>query len=145
MENRWRDTEGTAFEGPLGRCVYGSRLLGANPHLVLHGGGNTSIKSPFGDITGRSIEALYVKGSGWDLATIEVPGFTALPLDRLHELLALERLSDPDMMRELSAARLDPAAPQPSVRDPSPCLHSVPGGPAQSRRRDSHPHQSCGW
>lgn len=115
MENRWRDAEAGEFEGPLGGCVYGSRLLGANPHLVLHGGGNTSIKAPFEDITGRSINALYVKGSGWDLATIEAPGFTPLPLDRLHELLALERLSDPDMMRELSAARLDPAAPQPSV------------------------------
>lgn len=115
MENRWRDNEAAAFGGPLGGCVYGSRLLGADPYLVLHGGGNTSIKAPFEDITGRSIDALYVKGSGWDLATIEAPGFTPLPLDRLHDLLALERLSDPDMMRELSAARLDPDAPQPSV------------------------------
>lgn len=95
--------------------MYGSRLLGINPRLVLHGGGNTSVKAPFEDITGRTVDALYVKGSGWDLATIEAPGFTPLPLDRLHDLLALERLSDPDMMRELSAARLDPAAPQPSV------------------------------
>ena len=115
MENRWRDTEAAAFEGPLGECVYGSRLLGADPFLVLHGGGNTSVKGPFKDITGRTVDALYVKGSGWDLATIEAPGFTPLPLDRLQDLLALERLSDPDMMRELSAARLDPAAPQPSV------------------------------
>ena len=115
MDGKWRDSEAAAFEGPLGRCVYGSRLLGADPSLVLHGGGNTSIKAPFEDITGRSIDALYIKGSGWDLATIEAPGFTPLPLARLHDLLALERLSDPDMMRELSAARLDPAAPQPSV------------------------------
>ena len=115
MENRWRDSEASAFGGSLGECVYGSRLLGADPFLVLHGGGNTSVKAPFQDITGRTVDALYVKGSGWDLATIEVPGFTPLPLDRLHELLALERLCDPDMMRELSAARLDPAAPQPSV------------------------------
>ena len=115
MEHRWRDAEAAAFEGPLGGCVYGSRLLGADPYMVLHGGGNTSVKGPFEDITGRTIDALYVKGSGWDLATIEAPGFTPLPLDRLHDLLALERLSDPDMMRELSAARLDPAAPQPSV------------------------------
>lgn len=115
MENRWRDAEAAAFGGPLGGCVYGSRLLGSDPYLVLHGGGNTSVKAPFEDITGRTIDALYVKGSGWDLGAIEAPGFTPLPLDRLHDLLALERLSDPDMMRELSAARLDPAAPQPSV------------------------------
>ena len=115
MENRWRDAEAAAFEGSLGECVYGSRLLGADPFLVLHGGGNTSVKVPFEDITGRTVDALHVKGSGWDLATIEAAGFTPLPLDRLHDLLALEKLSDPDMMRELSAARLDPAAPQPSV------------------------------
>lgn len=115
MQNRWRDAEGALFGGPLGECVYGSRLLGADPYLVLHGGGNTSVKASFADITGRTIDALYVKGSGWDLATIEAPGFTPLPLDRLEELLTLERLSDPDMMRELSAARLDSAAPQPSV------------------------------
>lgn len=115
MEDRWDDAEAAAFEGSLGECVYGSRLLGSDPFLVLHGGGNTSVKAPFRDITGRTIDALYVKGSGWDLATIEAPGFTPLPIDRLHDLLALDRLSDPDMMRELSAARLDPAAPQPSV------------------------------
>jgi len=97
------------------QCVAGSRLLGADPSLVLHGGGNTSVKAPWRDITGETIDALYVKGSGWDLATIERAGFAPLPLARLHALLGLERLSDPDMMRELSAARLDPAAPQPSV------------------------------
>ena len=115
MEDRWDDVEAAAFEGPLGECVYGSRLLGSDPFLVLHGGGNTSVKAPFHDITGRTVDALYVKGSGWDLATIEAPGFTPLPIDRLHDLLSLDRLSDPDMVRELSAARLDPAAPQPSV------------------------------
>ena len=115
MENRWSVKEAVAFDGPLGECVYGSRLLGADPYLVLHGGGNTSVKGPFRDITGRTVEALYVKGSGWDLATIEAPGFTPLPLERLQDLLALDELSDPDMMRELAAARLDPAAPQPSV------------------------------
>ncbi|MDE0375115.1 MAG: bifunctional aldolase/short-chain dehydrogenase [bacterium] len=115
MDDRWDDAEAAAFEGPLGECVYGSRLLGSDPFLVLHGGGNTSVKAPFHDITGRTIDALYVKGSGWDLATIEAPGFTPLPVDRLQDLLSLDWLSDPDMMRELSAARLDPAAPQPSV------------------------------
>ena len=92
-----------------------SRLLGTDPTLVLHGGGNTSVKAPWVDITGKEIEALYVKGSGWDLATIERQGFTPLRLGRLIELLELDNLSDQQMVRELSAARLDPDAPQPSV------------------------------
>jgi len=92
-----------------------SRLLGTDPNLVLHGGGNTSVKAPWVDITSKEIEALYVKGSGWDLATIERQGFTPLRLGRLIELLELDNLSDQQMVRELSAARLDPDAPQPSV------------------------------
>ena len=99
----------------LDELVEASRAIGSHPSLVLHGGGNTSVKADWVDITGRIVDALYVKGSGWDLGTIERPGFTPLPLTRLHELLELETLSDPDMMRELSAARLDPSAPQPSV------------------------------
>ena len=92
-----------------------SRLLGSDPSLVLHGGGNTSVKAPWVDITGELVDAIYVKGSGWDLASIERAGFAPMPLARLRALLQLERLSDPDMVRELSAARLDPNAPQPSV------------------------------
>ena len=99
----------------IDECVRGSRLLGADKSLVLHGGGNTSIKATWIDITGETIDALYVKGSGWDLATIERAGFTALPMKRLLALGELTALSDTDMMRELSAARLDPNAPQPSV------------------------------
>lgn len=113
MQNQWDDT--LTFSGPVEECVYGSRLIGSDPDLVLHGGGNTSVKASWEDITGEEIEALYVKGSGWDLATIEAPGLTPLPLARLRALLKLEELSDPDMMASLSGARLDPAAPQPSV------------------------------
>jgi rhamnose utilization protein RhaD (predicted bifunctional aldolase and dehydrogenase)/NAD(P)-dependent dehydrogenase (short-subunit alcohol dehydrogenase family) len=113
MENRWDGSR--KFDGALDECAYGSRLLGADPALVLHGGGNTSVKAPFLDITGEEIPALWVKGSGWDLASIAPAGFPPLRLERLHALLDLETLSDPDMMRELAAARLDPGAPQPSV------------------------------
>ena len=115
MESRWNDADAAAFDGPVGACVYGSRLIGSDPSLVLHGGGNTSVKAPYVDITGVEIDALYVKGSGWDLGSIEAPGFTPLRLERLGDLLALDALSDPDMMRELSAAKLDPDAPAPSV------------------------------
>ena len=100
---------------PVHACCHGSRLLGREPSFVLHGGGNTSVKHRWDDITGRTVEALYVKGSGWDLATIEPAGFAPLRLSRLHELLELESLPDTDMARELAAAKLDPAAPQPSV------------------------------
>ncbi|GIT00490.1 MAG: hypothetical protein CM1200mP26_22020 [Acidimicrobiales bacterium] len=67
------------------------------------------------DITGREVDAIHVKGSGWDMATIEASGLAPLDLRRLHELIELDRLSDPDMMRELAAAKLDPGAPNPSV------------------------------
>ena len=99
----------------LNDLVEFSRLLGSDPALVLHGGGNTSVKAPWIDVTGKEIEALYVKGSGWDLAMIERQGFTPLRLVRLIELLELQNLSDQQMIRELSAARLDPDFPQPSV------------------------------
>lgn len=113
MKSLWDSS--ITFSDPIEECVYGSRLIGSDPNLVLHGGGNTSVKADWTDITGETVDALYIKGSGWDLATIEAPGFAPLPLSRLHALLQLEQLSDPDMMAALSAARLDPSAPQPSV------------------------------
>ncbi len=115
MNDLWDSTAAAACTTTLDECVYGSRLLGSDPDLVLHGGGNTSVKAPWIDVTGRQIEALWVKGSGWDLATIETRGFTPLPLDRLLELARLDELSDPDMVAALAAAKLDPAAPQPSI------------------------------
>jgi rhamnose utilization protein RhaD (predicted bifunctional aldolase and dehydrogenase)/NAD(P)-dependent dehydrogenase (short-subunit alcohol dehydrogenase family) len=99
----------------LEECVHYSRLIGADPALVLHGGGNSSIKTTRRDITGRDVQVLFVKGSGWDMATIGAAGFAPLGLRRLEELLELESLSDVEMMRELAAARLDPDAPTPSV------------------------------
>jgi len=115
VHNLWDDEAAGDCATALDECVYGSRLLGGDPDLVLHGGGNTSVKAPWIDVTGREIPALYVKGSGWDLATIEPQGFTPLPLDRLIELAELQELSDPDMVAALAAAKLDPKAPQPSI------------------------------
>lgn len=111
MHNRWAET----FPDPLDDCVQASRLLGAEPGLVLHGGGNTSVKATVRDITGEPVEVLYVKGSGWDLATIERPGFAPLRLDRLRELVRLRHLPDSRMMNELRCALLDAKAPDPSV------------------------------
>ena len=122
MADLWNEEAAPPASDPLAECVHGSRLIGSDPHMVLHGGGNSSVKAPFADITGAQIETLWVKGSGWDMASIEKGGFAPLPLERLHRLLDLDTLSDTDMMRELSAARLDPAAPQPSVES---LLHAL--------------------
>ena len=100
---------------PLGACCHGSRLLGSDPGLVLHGGGNTSVKTQRQDITDTMIDALLVKGSGWDLGSIEPAGFAPLRMTRLSELLRLDAMTDEEMARELAACKLDPAAPQPSV------------------------------
>ena len=101
--------------GEVEQCAQASRALGADPSLVLHGGGNSSVKTAWRDVTGRDVDAVYVKGTGRDMATITEDGFAPLDLARLRELLELESLSDSDMVRELAAARLDPFAPQPSV------------------------------
>ena len=90
----------------LGLRVYTSRLLGKNSNLVLHGGGNTSVKID---------DILYVKGSGWDLATIEKEGFSPVKTIKLIELLDYERLSDSEMVRLQREALIDKNAPNPSV------------------------------
>lgn len=95
--------------------VYTSQLLGAEPALVLHGGGNTSVKSHALDVTGERVEVLYVKGSGSDLGAIEPPGFPACRLAALLSHCQLPALSDEQMVRGLRSQMLDPASPTPSV------------------------------
>jgi rhamnose utilization protein RhaD (predicted bifunctional aldolase and dehydrogenase)/NAD(P)-dependent dehydrogenase (short-subunit alcohol dehydrogenase family) len=114
-EDRWNAIELSADADLISQLVAASRLLGSDPDLVLHGGGNTSIKDVWTDVTGHTTDALFVKGSGWDLATIERAGFTPLDLAMLRRMLELPSLSDPDMMAALAAAKLDASAPSPSV------------------------------
>jgi rhamnose utilization protein RhaD (predicted bifunctional aldolase and dehydrogenase)/NAD(P)-dependent dehydrogenase (short-subunit alcohol dehydrogenase family) len=114
VKDAW-DDDAAAFGGPIGECVYCTRLIGADPALVLHGGGNSSVKAPVTDVAGHTVDAIHVKGSGWDMATIQAAGLTPLRLASLHDLLGLAELSDPDMVRGLGAAKLDPGAPNPSV------------------------------
>lgn len=95
--------------------AYSSRLLGQDPSLVLHGGGNTSVKGELTDVFGESRRVLFVKGSGWDLKSIGAAGFAPTDLNYLLRLAELEQLSDSEMMRQLRLATLDPAAPNPSV------------------------------
>ncbi|HEY0567628.1 MAG TPA: bifunctional aldolase/short-chain dehydrogenase, partial [Xanthobacteraceae bacterium] len=90
-------------------------LLGGDSKLVLHGGGNTSVKTRMRDLLGEEAEVLCVKGSGWDMAAIEPAGLPAVRLDSLRKLRAREELSDEDMVRVQRASLLDPNAPNPSV------------------------------
>ena len=95
--------------------VYTTRLLGGDPKLVLHGGGNTSVKLRMPDLLGEEAEVLCVKGSGSDMAAIEPAGLPAVRLPALHQLLARDEVSDEDMVRVQRANLLDPMAPNPSV------------------------------
>ncbi len=95
--------------------VYSSRLIGQAPDLVLHGGGNTSVKGSITDFMGETHDVLYVKGSGWDLATIEPAGFPAVKMKALLALSQFETLSDAQMVKAQRAAMIDPSAPAPSV------------------------------
>jgi rhamnose utilization protein RhaD (predicted bifunctional aldolase and dehydrogenase)/NAD(P)-dependent dehydrogenase (short-subunit alcohol dehydrogenase family) len=116
MRDAWDPAETAGMAGrPIDELAYASRLIGREPTLVLHGGGNSSVKAVARDVVGREVEVLHVKGSGWDMASIEPAGFTALRLAHLRDLLSLEALEDPAMMRELAAAKLDPGQPAPSV------------------------------
>src|SRR5215216_5109140 len=118
----WKDGEAAAFDGPLAQRVYTSRLLGRDHSLVLHGGGNTSVKIRQRNIFGDDEDILYVKGSGWDLETIEAAGFAPIRLERVLRLATLPSPSDPQMVQELRAAMIDPSAPTPSVET---ILHAI--------------------
>ncbi len=122
MKSLWSDAEAAQFTGPLGPRVYTSRLLGRDRSLVLHGGGNTSVKLREKNLFGEDEEVLYVKGSGWDLETIEPPGFTPVALGYVRRLAALPRLPDPQMVNELNTHMLRAGAPSPSVET---ILHAI--------------------
>ena len=118
----WNDAEAQEYSGDLGQRVYTSRLLGRDPSLVLHGGGNTSVKSTHTNLFGREEALLYVKGSGWDLETIQAQGFSPCRLAPLVELAKLEHLTDVQMANELRVAMVDASAPSPSVEA---ILHAI--------------------
>lgn len=110
MENLWSDTVAKEYKSDLATRVYSSNLLGSSDALVLHGGGNTSIKSV---VDGEDI--LFVKGSGWDLVSIKEEGFAPVKLKTLLEMSRLKELSDIEMVAAQKAAMIDASAPNPSV------------------------------
>ncbi len=116
MENRWNEQDAVAAAvSDRDLRAYSSRLIGADPRLVLHGGGNTSVKSTAQNRFGEKIDIIWVKASGFDLATMGPEGFTALETDKLLRLATLDELSDPDMVNDVLGARLDAGAAAASI------------------------------
>ena len=115
MRSAWNDEEAKQFSGDLGLRVYTSRLLGRDKSLVLHGGGNTSVKVRESNLFGEEETVLYVKGSGWDLETIEAQGFSPVRLAHVLRLAELPSLSDPEMVNQLVTHMLKASAPAPSI------------------------------
>ncbi len=122
MRSDWNDRDADAAiarYASLGRDlalrVYTTRLLGKDPRLVLHGGGNTSVKTRLADLNGDAVDVLCVKGSGWDMGSIEPAGLPAVRLAPLLKLRARKHLSDEEMVRLQRANLIDPSAPNPSV------------------------------
>ena len=124
MKSRWSDKAAKAavrkyaaadIGEDLALRVYTTQLLGNDPRLVLHGGGNTSVKTRMKDTAGDTVEVLCVKGSGWDMGNIEPPGLPAVRLDAIRKLRKLKKLSDEDMVNAQRGALLDSGSPNPSV------------------------------
>jgi rhamnulose-1-phosphate aldolase/alcohol dehydrogenase len=124
MKSRWSDSEAREYVAryadvgiseDLALRVYTTRLLGNDPRLVLHGGGNTSVKTRMPDLLGDQTDVICIKGSGWDMGNIEPAGLPAVRLAPLRRLRALEKLSDEDMVNFQRVNLLDSSAPNPSV------------------------------
>jgi rhamnose utilization protein RhaD (predicted bifunctional aldolase and dehydrogenase)/NAD(P)-dependent dehydrogenase (short-subunit alcohol dehydrogenase family) len=124
MKNLWNDADAEKIVADyakkgvsrdLALRVYTTRLLGVEPRLVLHGGGNTSVKTTAKDLLGEEWQVLCVKGSGWDMAVIEPAGLPAVKLATLLKARGLAKLSDEDMVALQRASLIDPASPNPSV------------------------------
>jgi rhamnose utilization protein RhaD (predicted bifunctional aldolase and dehydrogenase)/NAD(P)-dependent dehydrogenase (short-subunit alcohol dehydrogenase family) len=124
MQSRWNDADAARAVEAYARAgvsrdvalrTYTTRLLGSDPLLVLHGGGNTSVKTELADLLGETHEVLCVKGSGWDMGQIEPAGLPAVKLAPLRRLRRLEKLADEDMVNVQRVNLLDAQAPNPSV------------------------------
>jgi rhamnulose-1-phosphate aldolase/alcohol dehydrogenase len=124
MKSRWSDTDakdfvkryaGQGINEDLALRTYTTRLLGGDPKLVLHGGGNTSVKTIAKDQLGDDVDVICVKGSGWDMGNIEPAGLPAVRLAPLRRLRALAKLADADMVNFQRINLLDSGAPNPSV------------------------------
>ncbi|MDP6346709.1 MAG: bifunctional aldolase/short-chain dehydrogenase, partial [Alphaproteobacteria bacterium] len=124
MENLWSEADAKTMAAryakqgageDLALRIYTTRLLGGDRRLVLHGGGNSSLKTEVVDRLGDTVAALHIKGSGHDMATIEPDGLPAVRLESLRRLAALDSLADDEMVDLLRGSLLYSRAPDPSV------------------------------
>jgi len=126
MQNRWSDADAAGFVARYGAewgedlalRTYTSQLLGGEVSLVLHGGGNTSVKRTVTDRFGDPLEVIAIKASGYDLATVPPEGHVAVRLDHLRRLRSIPELSDEEIVNELRTHLLDAGAPTPSIETP---------------------------
>jgi len=122
LKNLWNKGHAAKYKDDLDLRVYSSRLLGKDKSLVLHGGGNTSVKITETNVVGIEEEILYVKGSGWDLVSIEKDGFSPVRMAHMLSLSKLKSLSDPQMVNELKTQLTNATSPTPSVET---ILHAI--------------------
>ncbi|MBN1694592.1 bifunctional aldolase/short-chain dehydrogenase [candidate division WOR-3 bacterium] len=123
MKNRWSKKEASKFIAKYGKKwgedlalrTYTSRLIGEAKELVLHGGGNTSVKGVFKNVLGKKFPVIYVKASGQDLSNIELEGHTGIDLDYIRQLQNLKKLSDEDMVNEILTHRFNAKSRTPSI------------------------------
>ena len=123
MEDRWSDQKAVEYvRNYSARCgedlalrIYLTLLLGANGNLVLHGGGNTSVKTTRRNILGENVPTLFVKASGQNMASLGPEGFTGLDLEYLKRLRSLPALSDEDMLNELRTHVVNCHSSAPSI------------------------------
>ncbi|MEM7299698.1 MAG: bifunctional aldolase/short-chain dehydrogenase [Pseudomonadota bacterium] len=131
MKSRWDPSEAAAvvskyvadgYNEDIAIRTYTTRILGQDPRLVLHGGGNTSVKTSVADALGAEHKVLCVKGSGWDMGTIEPPGLPAVQLAPLAALADHETMTDENLVASQRRMLLDPGAPNPSIEA---VLHAI--------------------
>lgn len=124
MKSSWSDKDAQDFiakyapkgvNADLAVRTYTTRLLGSDPRMVLHGGGNTSVKTTVKDQLGEDVDVICIKGSGWDMGVIEPVGLPAVRLEPLRKLRKLDKLSDEDMVNFQRINLLDSTSPNPSV------------------------------
>ena len=124
MQSLWNKAEAEKFvtdyaprgvNEDLAVRTYTTRLLGGDPRMVLHGGGNTSVKTIMKDMLGEDVDVICIKGSGWDMGSIEPAGLPAVRLEPLRKLRKLDKLSDEDMVNFQRINLLDSSSPNPSV------------------------------
>ncbi|PQO98736.1 bifunctional rhamnulose-1-phosphate aldolase/short-chain dehydrogenase [Massilia phosphatilytica] len=86
ITSRWDDQHAATLSEPE-LLLYRSNLLGSDLRITNFGGGNTSAKIAMTDpLSGAQVEVLWVKGSGGDLGSIKLDGFSTLYMDKLEAL-----------------------------------------------------------